>query len=109
MKRLEPEERVGDEEIAHFMATEVVDEGAPVLVLTLARVLVLEERRAVEARETVRVLRKVAGHPIEEHADPGLVTGVHEEPEVVRRPMPARRREIAGDLVAPRPSEGMLH
>ena len=46
----------------------------------------LVQRRAVEARQPVRVLRKVAGHPVEDHAEPGLMTGVDEGLEVLGVP-----------------------
>ncbi len=90
MKRLEPEQRVRDEEVPDFVAPVVEDERAPVLVLALPRILVLVERRAVEAREAVRVLRKMTGHPVEDHANPVLVTLVDEKSEVVRRSEPRR-------------------
>jgi hypothetical protein len=37
-------------------------------VIALARVGMLVERRAVEIDETVRVVREVRGHPVENHA-----------------------------------------
>ena len=40
--------------------------------LALPRIGVLVERRAVEAREAVDVLGKMARHPIEDHADAGV-------------------------------------
>ena len=61
-----------------LVAAVVEDQRAPVAVLALPRIGVLVERGAVEARETVRVLREVAGHPVEDHADAGLVAGVDE-------------------------------
>ena len=53
--------------------------------LALPRILVLVERRAVEAREPVRVLRKMSGHPVEDHAEAVQMALVDEEAEVVRR------------------------
>jgi hypothetical protein len=52
--------------------------------LALPRIRVLVERRAVEAGQAVRVLRKMPGHPVENHAETGLVAAVDEIPEVVR-------------------------
>ena len=60
---LEPEERVRQQEIAHFVAAVVEDERAPFLMLTLPRILVLVERRAVESCQAVRVLRENARAP----------------------------------------------
>ena len=50
-----------EQEVPDLVAAVVEDERAPVLVLALPRILVLEERRAVEPREAVRVLREVPG------------------------------------------------
>src|SRR5205814_6065861 len=88
---------------------EIEDERAPVGLHALARILVLVERRAVEARKPVRVGRKMAGHPVENHADAVTVAFVDEKPEVVWRAVPGGRREVAGHLVAPGSGERMLH
>ena len=85
MVLLEPEQRVRQQEVADFVPAVVEDQRAPVLVLALPRILVLVQRRAVEAREAVLVLRKMAGHPVEDDADAGLVAGVDEQLEVLRR------------------------
>jgi hypothetical protein len=69
----QPEQRVGDEEVAHLVAPEVEHQRAPVRVRAAARVGVLVERGAVEARERELVAREVRRHPVEDHADPVLV------------------------------------
>ena len=66
---LQPEERVREQEVADLVAAVVEDERAPVAMLALPRIGVLEERRAVEPREPVRVLGKMARHPVEDDAD----------------------------------------
>ena len=87
----QPVERVREQEVPHLVAAEVEDERAPVGVRAAPRVLVLVERRAVEARERQLVAREVRGHPVEDHADPALVQRVDERAEVVRRRRSARR------------------
>ena len=109
MELLEPEERVAQEEGPYFVAAVIEDERAPVLMLTFPRVGVLVERRAVEAGQTVGILREMAGHPVENHPDPVGVALVDEIPEVVRRAEPTRRRVKSDDLVPPRPGERVLH
>ena len=74
-----------------------------------ARVVVLVQRGAVEARERPLVGREVRGHPVEDHADAVRVQVVDEVAEVVGR---AHRRDggvEAGHLVAPRARERVLH
>ena len=106
---LEPVERVGDQEVADLAAAEVEDVGAPVGVLAAGRVRVLVERRAVEAGQRELVLREVRGHPVDDHADAGLVQPVDEEPEAVGVAEPRGRGEVRRDLVAPRAAERVLH
>ena len=65
--------------------------------------------RPVEVLQAELVGRKVRGNPIEDHAQPALVEVVDEEHEVLRRSIPAGRREVALDLVAPRGVERVLH
>ena len=73
------------------------------------RVGVLVERRAVEARQRPLVGREVAGHPVEDDADAGLVQPVDEPPEAVGVAEPRVRGEVRRDVVAPRPTERVLH
>ena len=106
---VQPVQRVGDEEVAHLVAAEVEDVRAPVGVLAATRVGVLVQRGAVETGEGPLVLREVRRHPVQEHPDAGGVQPVHQVAEVVRVAEPGRRRVVAGDLVAPRAAERVLH
>ena len=105
---LQPVHRVGDQEVAHLAAAEVEDERAPVGMLAAARVGVLVQLRAVEPGQRPGVLREVGGHPVDDHADAGLMQPVDQVAEVVRRPEPGRRRVIRRHLVAPRSAERVL-
>ena len=105
---VEPEKRVGDQEIAHFVAAEIENERAPILMLALARIHVLVEIGAVEFREPVRVLRKMRRHPIHDHADAALMAAIDEMPELIGIPEAAGRRVIIRDLITPRTFERML-
>ena len=75
----------------------------------LARVRVLVERQAVEAGQRPRVGGEVAGHPVEDDADAGLVQPVDEVAEVVGAAEPRARRVVAGDVVAPGRRVRVLH
>ena len=105
---LQPVDGVGDQEVPHFVPPEVEDERAPVGLLAAARVGVLVQRGAVEPRQRPVVPREVPGHPVQQHADAGLVQRVDQVAEVVRAAEPRRRRVVGGDLVAPRAAERML-
>ena len=105
----QPVERVRQQEIADLVAAEVEDERAPFAVLALARVGVFVEGGAVEAPQSVGVAREVAGDPIENHAQAGLMAGVDEIAEVVGSAEARGGRVVAGDLIAPGAGEGVLH
>ena len=75
----------------------------------LPGVFVFVQRTAVKPGETVRVLGEMSGHPVENHANAGQMTGIHKCPEVVGRPEPTGRCKISGDLVPPRGVIGMFH
>ena len=106
---VEPEERVGNQIILHFVAAVVVDERAPIGMRALARVGVLVEVAAVKLREAVSVAREMRGSPIENHADAGLVAAVDEFHKFRGRAKAARGRKVAERLVAPGAVIGMLH
>src|SRR5690606_41994804 len=78
-------ERAAAQEVRDLAPAEVVHEGVPVGMEALARVGVLVERGAVEAREPVLVVREVRRHPDEQYADAGLVAALDEAPELRRR------------------------
>ena len=106
---MEPVERVRQQEVPHFVAPVVEDQRAPVAVLALAGIRVLVERGPVEPGQRVGILGKVAGNPVEDHADAVAVTRVDERAEIVRRSEAAGRRVEPGDLITPRSREGVLH
>src|SRR5207244_9082620 len=105
---VEPVERVCDEKIADFIASEVKNERAPIQLLALARVHVLVKIGAIEFGQTMRILRKMRRDPIHNHADPSLMTAVDKMPKLVRFSEAAGRRVIISDLITPGTFEGML-
>ena len=94
---VEPEERIGGEEVAHFVAAVIEDQGPPVGVLALSRIGMLVKMRAVEHPQAVAVAREVGRHPVEHHADAVLVAMVDKVHEVLRRAVAA-----GGGIVADR-------
>ena len=82
---LDPEERVGDEEVADLVAPVVEDVGAPVGVLALPRVGVLVQGRAVEAPKRPHVFREVRGHPVHDDAEAAAVQVIDQVTEIVGR------------------------
>ena len=70
---VEPEKRVADEEITHFVARVIKDERAPILMFSLPRVHVFIEIGAIKLGQRMRIFRKMRRHPIHDHADVGLM------------------------------------
>ena len=66
---LYPVQGVALQEVFHFVSTEVVNQGVPVLVVAFARVGVFVQRGAVKLGQTVIVGREMADHPVEDNAD----------------------------------------
>ena len=106
---VEPAQRAADQKSANLVAAVVEDRAAPVRVDSEAWVGVLEEMGTVEVLQAELIGGKVRWDPVQDHADPVLMQVVDEEHEVLRRAVPAGRREVAGDLVAPGLVERMLH
>jgi hypothetical protein len=102
---LEPAQRRRDQERPHLVARVVEDVAGPVGVEAAPRIGVLVEVGAVEPAQAVGVGREVRGHPVDDHPDAGLVQRVDHRHQIVGRAVATGRREVAGDLVAPRAVE----
>jgi hypothetical protein len=59
-------------------------------------------------REAVVVAREVRGHPVDDHAEAGLVAAIDEVHEILRRAEARARRVVAHHLVAPGAVERVL-
>src|SRR4029077_2810662 len=105
---VEPEKRVADEKIAHFVSAIIKNEGAPILLLALARIQGLVEIGPIELGQGVGVLWKMRRDPIHDDADASLMTFVDEMPEIVRRTEPASGCVVICDLITPGTFEWML-
>ena len=68
----------------------------------------LVERRAVEARQAVRIGREMRRHPVEQQADVVGMQRIDEAGEGLGRTEARGRREQAERLVTPRTAERML-
>ena len=80
MKFGQPPMRRGEQETTHLMPAVVENMRSPIGVQAKARVFVFVERRAVIASQRPLVLRKMAGHPVENDAQAGLMAAIDEKP-----------------------------
>src|SRR5512135_185509 len=97
---VQPEQRVTDQEIAHFIPAVVEDVTMPFRMVPLPRVHVFIEVRPVKIHESMDVVRKMGWDPVEDHTDPLLVQAVDEMHEVLWRSVTACGSKIAGNLVS---------
>jgi len=67
------------------------------------------ESSAIEPGEAVGIFGEVAGNPVEQDADVGLMAGVDEEHEVLGGAEARGGGEETGDLIAPGAAVGVLH
>ena len=75
--------RAGQQKRFHFVAAEIENVRAPVLMKSQARVFVLIQGCSVKARQGKRILRKMRGHPIENHTDARLMTSVDKKAKII--------------------------
>ena len=105
---VKPEQRVGDEKGLHLRAADVEGARAPFAVLLPVGALIFVQRPAVEFVQPVRILGKMRGYPVENHAEAARVHRIDEVHKILRRAEARGRRVIAADLIAPRAVEGVL-
>src|SRR4051812_17209371 len=108
MEMLEPVQRAGDQEALHLSPTEVVDQRVPVVMETLARILMFVERTAIEAHQPVRVVGEMRRHPIEDDADVSRMQRIDKAGKSLGRSVACRRRKQTKRLITPRAAERML-
>ena len=98
---VEPKQRVGDQEVGNFVSAIIENVRAPIRVLAQTRIVVLVQVGAIEAAQAVSIAREMRRHPIQDHAHAGLMKRIHEEHEILRRPVARGRRKVSADLIAP--------
>ena len=96
-----PEQRVGNQEIGNLRPSVVVDQGAPVRMRALSRILMLVNTGSVKAGQTMGIPRKMSRYPVQDHANAVLMHIVHEVHKIIRSAIAAGRRIVTGHLIAP--------
>ena len=74
----------------------------------LAWIGVLVQESPVKEGQAVFVPGKMGRHPVQNHANVRLMTGIDKGHEFIWRAMSAGCREVAGNLIAPGTVVGML-
>ena len=105
----QPEQRIGDEESQHLRPAKIIDRCAPIGMRAAPGVGVFVKRLAGEHRQPMRILGEMRRHPVQQHADLGLMRGIDEAFEPGRFTQPGGGRVQANRLIAPAHIERMLH
>ena len=105
---LEPEHQVGDEEITNLVAAVVEDQRSPFLVFPDPGITVFIDVCAIKESQAVGILRKMAGDPVDDHADAFSVAAVYKCPEFIGRSVAAGGGVPTRYLIAPGSIEGVL-
>ncbi len=105
---IEPEQGGSNEEVAHFVTTEVEDQGTPVLVFTQTRVFMFIERSAIKSCQTETILGEVRRHPVQIDANTLLMTIIDKVTEIIGSAETTGGGKIAHRLVAPGTIKGVF-
>ena len=109
MKLLQPIHRIGDQKGTHLGLGVIEYAGAPFFMLALAGIGIFIAGAAVKPVQPGGVSGKMSRHPVEDHPDARLMTGIHKEHEILRGAVAGGGGEVSGDLIPPGAVKGMLH
>ena len=104
-----PETGVGEQKAAHLAPGKVEQLGAPLGDLAPAAVGMIVETGAVKAVQADLILGKVAGHPVQDHADARLMAAVDEIHELLGRSIPGGGGVVTRHLISPTHVQRVLH
>src|SRR5450755_493124 len=98
---VQPEQSARQQEPAHFVASVVEDQRAPVLMLSLADIGMLVQIGAVEKGKPVSVLGEMRRNPIHDHSYPRLVRFIVKVTKIIRCSKAGSWGKISGGLITP--------
>ena len=101
MKFLKPIQSAGAKEIAHLVATVVINFRPPVAVFSFARIGMFIQMGTVKLVQAVAVFGEVGGNPVHDDADAGLVELVNQITQIVRRTETAGGSKHSYHLISP--------
>ena len=98
---IQPEQRVGNEEVADFFSAVVENIGTPLEMFSPSGILMFIQCCAVEPPQTKFVFGEVGRHPVQNDADAVLMAGVDKFFEHGRCAVAAGRCVVSCHLIAP--------
>ena len=106
---LQPEAGIGQQEGTHFAAGKVEHVGPPLGHIAAAGIGMLIAGGAVKAAQAGLVLGEMSRHPVDDHADAGLMESVDELHQLMGLAIAGGSGVVAGHLIAPGHIQRMLH
>ena len=104
-----PEQGIGNEEILHLRPSVIIDQGSPVRMRALARILMLIDTASVKAGQAISIPGKMCRNPVQNHANPLLMKIIHKIHKVIRCSVTAGRRIVTSHLISPGSVKRMFH
>ena len=108
MVLVDPVVDVGDQEVGNLILRQIEDPGAPVGMLSAARIGIFIDAGPVKFRKTESVGAEVRGHPVKDHADTMLVERIYQVHEILGMSVSGCGSIVTCHLVSPGSVEGML-
>src|SRR5918999_400106 len=90
------------------LAAIVENQRSPLGVLPPTRVLVLVQRRSIEAPQRKIVLGEMGRYPVQNDTKPGTVAVIDQVAEIIRRAITCCGRKIGAHLISPRTGKWVL-
>ena len=69
MEMLDPEQSVGDQEVAHLIFPVVKDLGPPIRMLPFSGIRIFKSRRPVKIRQAMGISGEMRRNPVQDNAD----------------------------------------
>src|SRR5699024_9720091 len=105
---LNPEKRVGDQEILDLISSVIKDFGTPVRILPFSGICIFISRSAVKVSQSMGLPRTMRRHPVQDDANLVFMHIIDEIFEILRCSVTGSRRIVSGHLISPGSVEGML-
>ena len=108
MELLNPEQGIGNQEIPHFILSEIKNLRSPVRMLPFPRIRIFESRSAVKVRQAVGVSWEMRRYSVKDDAYLVPVKVIYHPRKIFRRAVPGGRRVVACYLISPGAVKRML-
>jgi hypothetical protein len=104
----QPEQRIGDQEVAYLTTPVIKDQGTPFFMFTFTSIGIFIEMSAIKVTQRMSIFRKVSWNPIQKDTNPLLMHIINEILEIFRWTKATGWSIVARDLISPRAIKRIL-